>query len=321
MAGDVVWYQLPGHGFVDVTGPDARDYLHRMTTNSVAPMAPGDIKRNLLLGGDGRLVGDFYTLCEAPESFLLVVPFAAREGLVAQLEKFIIMEKVELVDRSAHLGAVCLKGKGAIAALENMCPAVATGGLLYTSQTATGFLCPDAPMTRPKVIMWARADALGALLDELDRRFGPEQDSIAVDQFRIEDGDPVFGVDIGVSTIPLEAGLREAIDFNKGCFPGQEIVARIDNLGHPANVLVGFETTEGALQPGALVHSGARQIGRITTTVVIEEEDRNVSLALGYVKWDFRLAGTAVEIASEGDAPFACVVTDLPMSHRVDLSA
>ncbi len=113
--------------------------------------------------------------------------------------------------------------------------------------------------------------------------------------FRIEQGIALFGTDTNDRTIPLEAGLAGTIDFEKGCFPGQEIIARIKNLGHPAHCLARFEIDgDHPFDPGQAVvkvvggddMSGTKDAGRVTSSASIPGLGRTV--ALGYLAWNYR---------------------------------
>lgn len=315
---EVDWFQLSGAGFIQVRGADARDYLHRMTTAAVKPMGEGDVRRNLLLRGDGRLVGDFYLVCTGTDEFLMLTPAAAREGLLSQMDMFLFTEKVEITDLSATHHAVCLKGPGSNGALERLFPESSPTKQLLAGSNLWGFLCPDAPLSRPRAIAWSPLDQIGILLAELENSYGPELDSETMTRLRVEDGEPLFGTDMDSTTIPLEAGLGHAIDFTKGCFPGQEVVARIENLGHPANALVGIRGS--ALGVGDVLFSGEKKIGRVTTAAPADVSEAETVIALGYVKWDFRSPGTVVE-AETANGRAKVEVVALPMSSAADSSA
>lgn len=131
-----------------------------------------------------------------------------------------------------------------------------------------------------------------------------------MDTRRIEIGEPLFGVDMDDSHLLLEAGLLSAVSFNKGCYIGQEYVARLAHRGHLNRKLVGLKLTETVVpEHNEEIVSDDRSIGRVTSATL--SPALGCPIALGYVHRDFFDAGTAVTIKnSSGD--LGAVVTDLP---------
>ncbi len=110
----------------------------------------------------------------------------------------------------------------------------------------------------------------------------------AVEAWRIRRGDPRFGVDVGVDGLPAEAGLEWTIDTTKGCFLGQESVARVRNLGHPPRILLRLRADD-TVGAGAPVVSGDEEVGRVTSAVA----DPDGSELLALVRWEARDARLA----------------------------
>jgi folate-binding protein YgfZ len=121
----------------------------------------------------------------------------------------------------------------------------------------------------------------------------------AVDAMRIEAGVPIDGADLDEEVIPLEARLEHAIDFAKGCYVGQETIARASNFGQVRHVLVGFDIGgERAPPPGARILSGNKETGEITSAVVSPTLGRPIGM--GYVRKSDDLIGNWVTIEHEG---------------------
>jgi folate-binding protein YgfZ len=136
----------------------------------------------------------------------------------------------------------------------------------------------------------------------------------ALEILRIEAGIPRFGVDMDETNVVTEANLDEAVSFTKGCYIGQEIIARIKYRGHVAKKLTGLlfdkTTDEVELAPGAEVHSvEGKVIGRITSARF--SPHRGHTVALAYVKYDYLASGTRVKVATAGSQAAAEVV-ELP---------
>jgi folate-binding protein YgfZ len=128
---------------------------------------------------------------------------------------------------------------------------------------------------------------------------------------RIEAGQPRYGIDMDETHIVTEANLDEAVSYTKGCYIGQEIIARIKYRGHVAKKLVGLNFDRAVkLEDAAKIRSvDDKEIGRITSSTLSPYLGRTI--ALGYVKYDYIAPGTEVKIASEAKE-FAARVTELP---------
>ena len=134
----------------------------------------------------------------------------------------------------------------------------------------------------------------------------------AAECVRVESGRPRLGLDMGGDTIPQEAGLNErAVNFEKGCYVGQEVIVRVIDRGHGrvARRLVGLTLPGDAAVPAAraVLTSGSKEIGRVTSAVFSPALARPI--ALGYVQRDFVAPGTVVHVADSGDA----TITALPL--------
>lgn len=293
-----VW-EVAGAGAIHVTGRDATDYLHRMTTNSVTGMHGGEVRHTCLLKGDGRMVSPAYIAAAGDGSYWLFPPASGVEALAQQLEKYVIMEQVDLTDRSSNYFCLLALGpKAEELALQLVGAAPAPGQFeLLTSLKGMVFRPASAPH---QVDAWhfllpvaLEQELKGQAHMVLQKLGGSMLSAETFDAIRLEAGEPLFGQDYDVSSIPLEAGLGSSIDFAKGCFPGQEIVARIENLGHPAKILVRFQTPEEIKpgpRPGQELYMGDKPVGKVTSVAWSPASKAFVGLAT--VKWDHREAGT-----------------------------
>ena len=309
-----------GLAVLEVCGRDAADYLHRMLTSSVKTLQPGQGARSTILKGDGRMVSPATVLRTAPESFLLLAPAVCGAALAAHLDKFLITEDAEIRDRSRDYGTFSVAGPMA-AALVSSALGIDAGKLdgLASATGRTGaseiLVVRSDPFRLPGFLLLvpaADSDSVRAMLaGQVQAAGGSILNAQACAVLRVEAGEPEFGTDINESTIPLEAGLRDAIDFGKGCFPGQEVVARIDNLGHPARMLVGLILPPDADKgvAGTPLYRGGKETGRITSVVTSATLGQRIALAT--VKWDHREPGTELELQEPGSG-IRAVVTRIP---------
>ncbi len=137
----------------------------------------------------------------------------------------------------------------------------------------------------------------------------------ALETLRIEAGIPRYGIDMNENTIPIEAGLWNALSFDKGCYVGQEVIARIKWRGHVNRNLVGFDV-EGDIKPKRedKVFNGEREIGYTTSSTYSPNLKRVI--ALGYIRREFKDSGTKVTIHQEDKTNIFAEVVELPFLKR-----
>lgn len=276
-------------GRIALRGPDALAFLQALFTNDVVSAAPNQLVYGFFLTHTGRMVADARVYRRADGVLLDVEPHA-REAVAALLEKHHVAEKVEIEDVTANTVALGLFGPRAPMLFEIAAGGAPLPGFGETRETviadapvlATGNLLTGEPGADLIVAAEHAAAVWDRLLSVGVKPIGWD----ALDHARIETGMPRFGVEMTEDTIPLETGLTPvAISFNKGCYPGQEIIARIDSRGAPAKRLVGF-SVEGALpSPGATIKQGERDVGTVMTAVV-SLSLRGRPIAMGYVHKD-----------------------------------
>lgn len=303
-----VLFHLETWAVFELIGPDTRDYLQRISTADMRDLKPGDGKQTLFLQGDGRLVGDCAVLCESDDKFRIVCPGTCRASLAEQIDRFLFTEKVEFAEVTAAWYVAMIAGPKSRLLQEAMYDICRETGV--AAQVAPVRFAPASERVVVLLDHKRFPEVRGRIYEKLESLNGINGDLDMFEAFRVEEGWPIFGVDLTSRTIPLEAGQKAAISFTKGCFPGQEIVARINNLGHPANVLVGLlapETTE-KLAGQELLADG-KVVGQITT-VCFSPRVRGI-LALGYVKWNFREPGQELQVA--GHDGLAVSVINLPL--------
>ena len=221
-------------GYVAVTGPEAADFLERMVSNEVASLETGEARRALLLTPKGRIVAPLRAVREGPEAFLLITEAELAETLASTLLRARFAAKCE-IEVKLYRGYLRL-GEGEGIRNDDY------GVEAYES--------------------WDEAEREAAPADELE-------------PLRIDAATPVWGSELDESVLPAEAGLDEThISFTKGCYPGQEPIARLHHRGHPNRRLRVIEVE--AASPGDEILRGEKVVGRVTSAVP--------GRALGYVR-------------------------------------
>ena len=242
-----------------VAGQDAASWLNDLVTNRVDDLERQGSRRTLLLSRTGHVRADFHVLATRDGLLLVQDPVQPRP-IRALLEPYVLSSDVEFRDRTSELA-------------------------LFSSPTAGGHV--------PRVEAWTPS-VLGSGLDQLipagdveewkaRNRYRLEATDVDLETWRIRRGIPRFGVDLGEDALPAEAGWDGLVDQSKGCFLGQESVAKVRNLGHPARVITALRADAG-VRPGEPVLEDGAEVGRITGVA----PDGDGFALLARVRWEAR---------------------------------
>ena len=251
-------------GVLLVSGPEAAEYLQGQLTNDVEALGSGDGQYAALLDRKGHMQADMRVLRPGEEqSFLIETEPVALDAAKRHLEMYKIGREVEVTDVSGERAILSLIGPrsveiaGTAALSENVCEAAKVAGVeCIAVGTANG------------IDLIAAAADLERLREGLVAAGAVEVSPGAVEILRIEAGTPRFGVEMGTETMPAEAGIVEdAVSFTKGCYIGQETVARLHYKGRPNRHLRGLRLS-GAAEPGAALCLGEKEVGRLGGTAV-----------------------------------------------------
>ncbi|UED84830.1 YgfZ/GcvT domain-containing protein [Streptomyces profundus] len=233
---------------VSVTGADRLSWLHLLITQHVEGLAPGQATEALILSAKGHIEHVLYLVDDGETTWAHTEPGAAG-ALIAYLESMRFFYRVEVADRTEEFALVYLPA-GSIA------------------EPPAGAVVRETPHGRDVFLPRAALPGFAA-------EHGPAAGVLAYEALRVEGHRPRLGLETDHRTIPHELGwLERAVHLHKGCYRGQETVARVENLGKPPRRLVflhldGSEVT--LPEPGAPVRLAAdgpegRQLGRITTS-------------------------------------------------------
>lgn len=310
---------------IEVGGPDRAKFLHNLTTNDVKRLAEGHGLEAFITSPQGKTLGHV-TLLAAPERILLRADGPAPAVFLPHLEKYGIFDEVSLDDASRRTFEFHLAGPAAEAVLTGAGGTPPPPGDLAHAETelagATVRVVREAPYGLPGLTMIGPAEhgpAVAARLRAAGEALGlADVPSDVAEALRIEAGTPAFGRDVTTENLPQEVGRDDrAISFVKGCYLGQETVARIDALGHVNKYLKGLRL----LQPGPLPPAGSavlvagQAIGKITSAA--DSPGWGLPVALGVLKAAQAQAGLEVEVQF-GEEREAAVVCDLPMPRPAD---
>ncbi len=290
-------FRLEGRGLLAVTGGDRVRWLDGMVSGDVASLAPGRGCAALALTRQGRIVADLHVLQRGDEIWLELA-LGALGPLVEHLDKFIIADDVSLEDRSGAFARLALEGPAALSFLREAAGEVdpiapdAARDLALAGATVTAWAWgwsgePALQLLVPAASAPAVVEALGA-----GGRL-PEGGSEALEILRIEAGVPAFGAELDETVLPAEAGLEDAVSFDKGCYTGQEVVARMASRGQAGHRLVGLSFPGGECAPaGTKISDRRREVGELTSACVSPSAG---AIGLGFVRRGHEAPGTALE--------------------------
>ncbi|HVO55727.1 MAG TPA: glycine cleavage T C-terminal barrel domain-containing protein [Solirubrobacterales bacterium] len=250
-------------GVIAVSGPDAGEYLQGQLTNDVEALGVGDGQYAALLDRKGHMQSDLRVLRPAAEEILLETESGSREQVVRHLTMYSIGREVAVADRSEDTVVVSLIGPrsvevaGTAALAEYACEETSIGGVAAVAAgSAEGIDLIAAVVDRHRL--------LEALLEAGAVAVSEE----AAEIVRIEAGRPRFGAEMGAETMPAEAGIVEdAVSFTKGCYIGQETVARLHYKGRPNRHLRGLRLSSPAAA-GAPLRLGDKEVGSLGSATV-----------------------------------------------------
>lgn len=324
---------LPQRGILKLTGKDRLSFLNGLLTNQTfdkatkteMPAASG-VYAFLLNAKSGRIIADMNVL-ELGEQTLVEMDVRLIGMVRTALDKYLFSEQVTITEQIGILHEIALHGPGAAGLLSGIGTPTPPQTLLAVSRTELfgipTILWRDDPAGVPGYHLIVPTESARAVWMNLLSQFGKSSETgkrtlrpagwAAFNATRIEAGRPIFGIDFDDTILPAETGqLSRAVSFTKGCYPGQEIVARMHARHQVARQLVGLKFADDALPlaGAAVLDDQSNQVGVITSST-ISPVLSNMAIALALVKKQFIAPGTVVNVPAEG-ALRRAVVTELP---------
>ncbi len=283
---------LSARGRFCVMGADRAAFLHGQVTNQVKNLQPGQGCYAALANNKGKMTGDLNIFVLADEILLDFEPGLAPK-VRERLEKFIIADDVEIADASAFklisvLGpqAASVCGRLGIPVPEAPFETVEHQGCYVALTPRFGIQAVD---------IFAPEISRAQLRADMEREGVREVEFAACEVVRIENGVPRFGADMDENTLVPEA-IEHAISYNKGCYIGQEVIARIRTYGQVAKALRGLRFAENAAvsKPGDKIIGGEKEVGWITSSAFSPR--LKCPVALGYVRRECNQLGARLSV-------------------------
>jgi len=297
-----------------ITGEDRARWLNGMVTNNTRDLALNQGNYSFILNPQGRIQGDLVAYNRG-DYFLLSTDRDQVEGMREFFDRYIIMDDVEVTDIGGKLASIAIAGPDSPRVLAQAgiaLPELQPYEVCDFVSNGIGLTAARGPALLASFEFWMHPDNAASLWDRLLAAGAIPAGTQAWEWLRIALGIPRFRVDIRERDLPQETGQQHALDFNKGCYVGQEIVERIRSRGNVHRLFAGFRVDGAAPQPGAIVQWGDKDVGEITsaaTVPTLAAKGSDVTLALGYVRREAAAPGTEVKIG-----PDIAKVESLPFS-------
>ena len=305
-------------GKIEVTGKDRATFLHGLVSNDVKGLAPGQGSETALLDVHGKITALLVIHC-LPDRLVLETDRELAEPLASAIERYLFSERAELEDVTPAWGILTVAGPIARKTVEQALGAVVPD-LARWQHVVLPWDGGKARVVRSEETgeegydLWTPAGALGRLWERLRDAGARPVGREAWNVLRVEAGVVRYGVDVDASTLLLEAPLDEAYSLNKGCYLGQEVIARITYRGHVNRKIVGVRFADARVPPaGAPILVEGKEVGRITSAVL--SPALGVALGLGFLRREHHEPGTPVEVRG-GDEPLSAEVAALPFYRR-----
>jgi folate-binding protein YgfZ len=269
LAGESLTAVLSPRALWRLTGPDAARYLNGQATNDVAHLADGHACYAAICTAKGRMEGDVSIAHHAGE-FYLDADLVLRENLGARLEKYLIADDAVFEDVSD------------LWSLHHVF------GATPPPVPEAGFVVAYARFGMPGHDLWV-AHPNAAIV-------GATVTADVVETLRLEHGIPRWGAELSTATLPPEAGphMLAAISYTKGCYVGQETIARLKSVGHVNRSLVFLQSDSAAFPaPGAKLKQGHHETGVVTSSGYSPRLEKGI--ALGYAQRQAAVCGTSLQ--------------------------
>ena len=315
-------YDLGFRAKISLNGSDRGRWLNGMVTNNVRDLAVGRGVYAFLLNPQGHILGDLLAYNRG-ESIVVDTDCSQTEKILATFDHYIIMDDVEVTNLSEQMTALGIAGPRAD---EMLAVAGFASGemqpLQMESVTWRGMECTLVRSEDEKHIsyeIWLPPSDVRKLWDALIAAGATPVGSEALELQRIVSGIPTYGVDIRERDLPQETEQARALNFNKGCYVGQEIVERIRSRGAVHRKFTGF-VAEGAakIAAGVKIVVGEKEVGEITSAGFLRAADRTI--ALGYIRREVGTPGREVMIGAARASVVALPIESAALSMESSLA-
>ena len=309
---------LSSRGRIEVGGSEAVQFLNGLVTNDVKALEEGAWMTAAFPNAQGRLVALARVLRLGPDRFLFDTEAATRERVLKTLERFTLAGDFRVRDTTDETALVTVQGAGAAevvrAALGEDAAATERGRVTSLRDGRELYVIRATHTAEDGFDLLVGAEGAAPLWEALSKIGAQPVGHEALEVLRVEAGLARYGLDMDETNVVLEAAPDDAVSFTKGCYVGQEIIARIHWRGHVAKRLAGLSFDDPCEVPrGASIKStDDKEIGRVTSSAFSPLLNRQIALA--YIKYDYLTPGTRARVVTDSGTRAASVV-ELPFAR------
>lgn len=294
-------YDASYMGRLKATGSDALDLLNRLSTNKVIDLQPGEGAPTILTTDRGRIL-DVITVLNVGDHILLLTSPGVQEAVLQFLDKYTIMEDLEVEDVSTSIAMIAVWGPESRTCLEKAL------GVSLATLPPHHSVEHDWDGSSVRIVACTLSELRGHYLmtptevaaAAWDRIVSAGAEPMGVEAYeatRVLYGVPAHGTEMGDDYNPLEAGLIGSIDFGKGCYIGQEVIARLDTYQKVQKYLVKLAFAPGTtVAPGTLLQYEGQTVGKVTSVAAVPSSSE--TLGLGYVRTQHGVVGNRFQLES-----------------------
>jgi folate-binding protein YgfZ len=292
-------YDLGWRAKIVATGADRVRWMNGMVTNNVRDLSPGQGNYNFLLNAQGRILADMY-IYNRGDYLLMDTALWQAPKLLEVMNKYIIMDDVELTEISEKLTSLAVQGPRAREVLRDAGFSFTDVEPLQVQDIAWNDLGLSVTRVAGNIShtyeIWLAPASAGAVWDALVRSGAKPVGTEALEMFRLAAGIPRYGQDISERYLPQETDQGQALNFKKGCYIGQEIVERIHSRALLHRKLTGFVVDGPPPAPGAKIEQAGKEVGEVTSALTVPGSNGERTLALGYVRTEGLASGAELRV-------------------------
>lgn len=283
-----------------ITGEDRVRWTNGMVTNNVRDLPPQRGNYSFVLNAQGRIQGDIVIYNRG--DYLLGITDAAQVATLKELfDRYVIMDDVEITDVSERLSSVGVTGpaaRKALAAAGLLDRTLEPGEVVDVEWQGLGCsVARDVSESAESYEIWLASENAPRVWDALVAAGATPAGSEALELFRILQGTPIYGQDLGGRELPQETAQAHALHFVKGCYIGQEIVERIRARGNVHRTFAGFTIGGPAPERGSKIMANGKEVGEVTSAAIVPIAGSRHTVALGFIRREAAQPGTDIEIA------------------------
>lgn len=304
-------FVLDERGLLEISGSDSRRWLNGMVSNDIASLREGPEHSGcpaLVLSNKGRILAECHVL-GVGESFWIELRRELAAPIAERLGRFVIADDVTIADRSNEIARFGVEGPRAGEAVEvalgrafsDLAPGACVRWMEGESELVVARFGWSGEDSFQVFIPLAAASAVRSRLE----RTAPIASARALEVLRIEAGIPRSGAELSEEILPPEARLEASISYTKGCYTGQEIVARLRSRGHVNHLLVGLRFEGDPPERGTPLDAKGKRVGEITSAAVSPHAG---AIGLGFVRVGHDEPGTVLDAGAR-----RAVVAALPL--------